>query len=328
MRKCDCAFFCCFIICQLSVCSSAFGQTCSDKSFRKEDSGKYSSANWDVAPGALSRQAFPEKQVFEGFYVGLGITHNRIKSRVTMDDNMSQLAYFGSQSENNPGPLESNGDPSFLDNDDNCRSSQLYCQDTHDEVISSSNISRFGENISLGYGRFFSGNSWFTDNCYAGIETVVDIIDNLRSSQNHVTVLKPQSQVNAMDFGRYTVKYGSFVPTVAFRFGGYISPIDSLLFLRLGYTYMRYKMESGFFPNQKMKGAIFTPILGIGIEKSIADGFSVKTEVDYRFKTSKVHKVALGNFLDGPNKNYKALFKHCVRGYTVRLVGVYHFNLR
>ncbi len=248
------------------------------------------------------------KSDFEGLCVGLGASCDYFRSRVSMDDNLSQLARF----RYNPGYYE-RGEGYY------------YEPDSHGLPLLSTNKYRFGGNVSLGYGAFFSDNSWFTDNCYLGIEVVADVASALSLNSENIVVNNRNNPQGEIDFGKCSVRYEGIAPTVALRFGGYIQAIDSLTFLRLGCRYLRYKMDFEFFPNQTVKSSVFTPIIGLGIEKNVGHGFALKAEIDCSLRSDKTHNVYGGNFRNGPDKDYRAEVKHRIRGYTARFMGVYHF---
>ena len=248
------------------------------------------------------------KSDFEGLYVGLGASCDYFRSRVSMDDNLSQLAYAELH------PREYNRPAGYY-----------YEPDSHGVPVLSANKSRFGGNVSVGYGRFFSDNSWFTNNCYWGVEIIADAAGALKLNSENIVVNNRNNAQGKIDFGKCSVRYEGIVPTAAFRFGGYIQSIDSLAFFRLGCKYLRYKMDFEFFPDQIIRSSVFTPIIGLGFEKNIGHGFALKAEVDYSFRSDKTHDAHGGRFLDGPDKDYSVRIKHSVRGYTARLAGVYHF---
>ena len=248
------------------------------------------------------------KRYLEGLYIGLGVTYDYFKSRVFMDDNMSQLAHF-------------RYDPTHYEKSEG----YYYEPDAHGLPILSANEHRFGGNISVGYGSFFSDNSWFTNNCYFGLEVVADTAGSLSLNSEDIVINNRNNPEGKIDFGKCSVKYDGIVPTVALRFGGYVQSIDSLIFLRVGCKYLRCKMNFEFFPDQNIRSSVFAPTAGLGIEKNMGHGFSMKAEVDYSFRSNKTHDVYRGNFKNGPDDNYRAEMKHRIEGYTVRLAGVYHF---
>lgn len=307
MRVCSCIVLVFLIVFRSHGCFAE----CSDNylyEYVNEYSGIYFDEYSEKSPKNHLKSDESEKSDLAGLYVGLGVTCDHLRGRILMDDNMSQLAYAEHH------PREYNRPEGYY-----------YEPDFHGLTVLSANKSCFGGNISVGYGDFFPDNSWFTDNCYIGVEVATDVAGALDLNSERVIVNNRNNPQGKIDFGKCFVRYEGIVPTATLKFGGYIQGIDSLVFLRMGCKYLRYKVNFEFFPDQTIKSSVFTPIIGLGIEKNVGHRFSLKAEVDYSFRANKTHNVYRGNFLDGPAENYLAILKHGIRGYTARLAGVYHF---
>lgn len=296
MKRCSCVVL---GFCVLSQVNGYFDERFDD--YFDEHPNEYSENYFE------SDEKSSKKRNLEGLYIGLGVFYDYFKSRVLMDDNMSQLARF-------------RYNPTYYEKSEG----YYYEPDAHGLPILSANEHRFGGSISVGYGSFFSDNSWFTDNCYLGVELVADVAGPINLNSEDIVVNNRNNPQGKIDFGKCSVKYEGIVPTAALRFGGYVHAIDSLVFLKVGCKYLRYKMDFEFFPDQTVRSSIFTPTAGLGIEKNMGHGFSLKAEVDYSFRSNKTHNAYKGNFENGPDDKYQAKLKHRVEGCTVRLTGVYH----
>lgn len=175
-------------------------------------------------------------------------------------------------------------------------------------------VGRTGAALALGYGAFFSGS------CYFGGELGLDITGGRQTCQ--------KSAFGVADYGTTRVKTRGLLPTVAFRLGGYVEPLDCMLYARVGLTFLNNKFENSCFPGQGFGSEKFSPIVGLGVEKTISDGCSMRIEGDYRFSADKTKNGLRTNLLGlnaAQQALYKATIKNRVRGYAVRVLFVYRF---
>ena len=170
------------------------------------------------------------------------------------------------------------------------------------------NIGRLGGGIVGGYGIFLDNT------IYVGGEFTVDI-----------TGSKKNENIDSM-YKRSFLKTKGFVPTLAVRFGTYISNIDLLFYVKGGVTFLNSKFENNDTYRESISSQIVTPIVGIGIEKKLCDVYSVRVEGDYRFLLEKTKDGILGYRNTGAiMNNYNASVKNKTHGYAIRMIFVYHF---
>ena len=233
--------------------------------------------------------------IYSGWYIGGGASYQYTESKIIVDDNIDFLMQAAG------GGIISNH-----------------------AVLAKTRIGKLGGSLTAGYGNFIY------DNYYLGGEISLDITKNKSTKSGNV--INVSSDDITVTYGTTTVKTKGFVPTVALRFGGYLSNIDCLLYARLGLTFFNNKFDNESMPNQGFKSRRITPIVGIGVEKKIFDMCSVKIEGDYRFFNSKKRSV-FQKFDDDNGRidynnlveNYNASIKNKNSGYVVRVVCVYHF---
>ncbi|MBQ7672968.1 MAG: hypothetical protein IJT36_00315, partial [Alphaproteobacteria bacterium] len=194
--------------------------------------------------------------------------------------------------------------------DDNASELGFGLPDVHGISLLKANVGRVGAALSVGYGDFITGN------CYLGGEINLDIAGS--KSNEH----------KDNDLGITKLKTRGFVPTVALRLGGYVPSLDCIFYARFGFTFLNNKFESQCVQGQGFGSQKITPIVGLGIEKTIFDGCSMRIEGDYRFSADRKKNDLVGYDPatgDRMNDPYRAAVKNRVRGYVVRVVCVYHF---
>lgn len=235
---------------------------------------------------------------YSGWYVSAGASYQYTEGNIILDDNIDSLMALG------PGVTIS----------------------SHGIDLAKTRIGKLGGSLAAGYGSFIYNNY------YLGGEISLDITGSKSTTSGNVRIFATNGVENCV-YGATTVKTRGLVPTVALRFGRYISNIDSLLYARLGLAFLNNKFDNESMPNQGFGSQRVTPIIGLGIEKKVFDTCSVKLEGDYRFSISK-KKSGFWKFdddgggnLDTTNiiPNYDASIRNKVSGYVVRVVCVYHF---
>lgn len=127
-----------------------------------------------------------------------------------------------------------------------------------------------------------------------------------------------------ISYGKTTIKTGGFIPTFAARAGIYFPKIDSIVYVRVGFTFLNNKFE-----NTVMRDDItcqkISPIVGLGIEKSVFGRCTIRVEGDYRFSANKTKHLNVYDIYTINRDRYSGQIKNKVRGYAIRLFGVYHF---
>ena len=228
---------------------------------------------------------------YAGWYVGCGISYQYTKGDIVLNDNAGQVA----------GAVGG----------------------AHMSLFNT-NVRRTGAALTFGYGDFITGN------CYLGGEINLDITGS-KHTKNEELIIRDAAGDPLMNYGSTEVKTRGLVPTVALRFGGYIQSLDCLFYARVGFTFLNNKFENNAMPGQGFGSQRVTPIVGLGFEKTIFDGCTMRIEGDYRFPADKKRDglwklddddgVLNTDRIDG----YNASVKNKVRGYVVRVVCVYHF---
>ena len=108
------------------------------------------------------------------------------------------------------------------------------------------------------------------------------------------------------------------MPTIAFRLGGWCAPIDSLIYTKLGVSFVaaefQEKHNDMFKDTRKMRR--FAPVVGVGIEKNVYDNFNVRLEGDYRFQVKKEDRSRNLNRINWVNVENR------LKGFTVRVIAV------
>ena len=160
---------------------------------------------------------------------------------------------------------------------------------------------KLGGTLVAGYGIFVTGNF------YLGGEAMLDI------TGNRTTEVKGNNP--------YLARVKGVTPSVAVRFGGWCSPIDSLIYGKVGIAFVRteFQDKSGIVVNNSVrKLSKCAPVVGLGIEKNVYNNINVRLEGNYRFQVKKedVTYYNRGNWVHVENR---------LKGFTVRLIAVYKF---
>ena len=188
---------------------------------------------------------------------------------------------------------------------------------TYGYSLAKPNVGRVGAALALGYGDFITGN------CYLGGEINLDIAGSRQTEK--------ENNFGGDYYGTTKVKTRGFVPTVALKLGGYVPSLDCMFYARVGLTFLNNKFENPYLAGQGFGSQKITPIVGLGIEKTIFDGCSMRIEGDYRFSADKKKDDLVGYEQDGTvrqglaGETTRTTVKNRVRGYVVRVVCVYHF---
>ena len=165
---------------------------------------------------------------------------------------------------------------------------------------------KLGGSLVGGYGNFITGN------CYLGGELILDIAGNKTTNGEYSY---------AGDVYSYYAKVKGFVPSIAMRVGGWLCPIDSLIYARLGIAFVKaeFQEKDPAYFNDTRKINKVAPIIGLGIEKNVYNNINVRLEGDYRFQVKKedVSRMSNGNgYVNVENR---------LKGFTVRLMATYKF---
>ena len=178
----------------------------------------------------------------------------------------------------------------------------------HGLSLIKTNVGRLGGGIVGGYGTFLDNT------IYVGGEFTVDITGS-KKNENTDSMYK-------LSF----LKTKGFIPTLAVRFGTYISNIDLFFYVKGGVTFLNSKFENNDTYRESISSQRVTPIVGIGIERKLCDVYSVRVEGDYRFLSEKTKDGILGYRNTGAiMNNYSASVKNKTHGYAIRILCIYHF---
>ena len=190
-------------------------------------------------------------------------------------------------------------------------------EDVNNRGLNRKNKGKIGGSIDVGYGKFVYSN------LYLGADVNVDISG--RGKTTEIDLYDRGIAGDPVSYGATTVQSNIVTPTFALRVGGYISDVDTLVCVRAGVAWVGAKAKNEFLKNE-VKLSKITPIIGLGVEKNVWRNCSVKLEGDYRFPSSKKIEAKTWSFDDG-SKSIETGFSEevKVRGYSVRLMGVYHF---
>ena len=223
--------------------------------------------------------------IYAGWFLGLGVNYQYTKGEATLSDNIITIR-----------AVESFQDKNLL----------------------TSNVGRIGGTVLVGYGDF-------TGRCYLGGEFSLDIAGRRSKESSEVfnySVLMPDEP--PVPYGKTTIKTGAFIPTLAARAGLYFPTLDSVIYVRVGFTFLNNKFENTYMRDKDIVCQKISPIVGVGIEKNIFGKYTVRIEGDYRFPANKTENL---NRYDGQTRvdGYVGQVKNKVRGYAIRLIGTYHF---
>lgn len=220
---------------------------------------------------------------YSGWFFGLGLSHQYTKGEVQLSDNSKSVTV-------------------------------LDIPDLHSHSLLKSNVGRVGGSVIGGYGDFVTGN------CYLGAEVNVDITGSNKSESEEF--IRTDDFGFDASYGKTTIKTRGIVPTIAARIGWYVPTLDSLVYARVGLTFLNNKFENDQMIGYSFGSQKVSPIVGLGIETTYFGKYGVRLEGDYRFAADKKGKVSINDFT---NDGYVGDLKNKVRGYVVRVVCVYHF---
>ena len=223
---------------------------------------------------------------YSGWFFGLGLSHQYTKGEVQLSDNLDTVT--------------------------------LTLPGLHSHSLLKSNVGRVGGSVIGGYGDFVTGN------CYLGAEVNVDITGSNKSESEEF--IRTDGSGFDASYGKTTIKTRGIVPTIAARIGWYVPTLDSLVYARVGLTFLNNKLENAKMPGCSFGSQKVSPVVGLGIETTYFGKYGVRLEGDYRFAADKKGKVSIneGN-IDLADYGYDGNLKNKVRGYAVRVVCVYHF---
>ena len=237
-------------------------------------------------------ECYDEREAYAGAYIGAGLSYQYTNNRVGVSDNYADV----------PGAMAywTNGK-----NEEAVSKARSYYFSADNWELNGKSKGKIGGSINVGYGQFVK--SCF----YLGADFVLDITSNSKSSQKAKRAYKDT-----------TVWNNEVVPTMALRVGGYVPDVDVLICARLGIALVDAKVKNEYLKNE-IKVRKIAPVVGLSIEKKVWRNCSVKVEGDYRFSTEKEQRID-GGVITGIQGI--AFEKAKTRSYSVRLVGVYHFN--
>ncbi len=250
------------------------------------------------------------KSAYEGPYVGAGLSYQKNMHDVWVSDKLRTDAEAGGLTSdvidgmNVPVAAGSGG---------------YHIKDISDHGINRKNKGKLSGSINAGYGKFVYSN------LYLGADLTLDI-----SGKGKTT------EIDSFDRGGYsndkwepasydstTVQSNVVVPTFAFRLGGYIPDVDTLVCVRAGAAWVGASAKNQTLENEVKLNKI-TPIVGLSIEKNVWKNCSIKLEGDYRFPVSKKVQLKSKKLLD-INDGISVNEEVKIKGYSIRLMGVYRF---
>lgn len=170
----------------------------------------------------------------------------------------------------------------------------------------------FGGSLVAGYGRFISDSKF-----YLGGEIMLDIASNKSTDGNYdvgaagIYVRYP-----------YRSKVRGFVPSIAIRLGGWVCPIDSILYVKVSGALVQaeYQEKDNELNTDKRKINKVAPVVGLGIEKHIYNNWNLRFEGDYKFRIQKTTKTR-----DNADNNIHWNVKNRLSGFSLRLMATYKF---
>ena len=231
-----------------------------------------------------------------GWYAGVGLSYQHQKGNVLLNDNAFTTLV--------PGTYVNNVNRS----------------------INKKHFGRAGGTLLTGFGTFIN---W---GIYIGTEFTLDFAKNKIS-----TTPREEDQHNGiLPIHITSVKTKGTVPTISLRLGGYSPSISTMFYLKLGGSFTDNKFETNSFKDQSLKNKHLIPVLGIGLEKSIASNLNVRFEIDYRFQSKKEKSNLIGYYLNENTNsfepvsdlgfpNYRASLKGKYKGLSARLLTTFHF---
>ena len=187
--------------------------------------------------------------------------------------------------------------------------------DISNHTLNRKNKGKISGSVNAGWGKFVYSN------LYLGADLVLDVSG--RGKTTEVDSLDRGGSVGSISYSTTAVKSNIVVPTLALRVGGYIPDVDTLVCVRAGAAWVGANAK-----NQKLKNEVklnkVVPIIGLSVEKNVWKNCSVKLEGDYRFPVSKKVQIKSENFF-GPGIGINVNEEIKIRGYSLRLMGVYRF---
>ncbi len=188
--------------------------------------------------------------------------------------------------------------------------------DISNHTLNRKNKGKISGSVNAGWGKFVYSN------LYLGADLVLDISGKGKVTEIDSLDRGGKGGLDSIAYGSTTVQSNVVVPTLALRVGGYIPDVDALVCVRAGATWVGANAK-----NQKLENEVklnkVVPIIGLSVEKNVWKNCSVKLEGDYRFPVSKKVQMKYDKLFKGANVNINEEVK--IRGYSLRLMGVYRF---
>ena len=239
------------------------------------------------------------RSAYEGAYVGAGLSYQYNMYDVWVSDKLrTDFAAFSGAA--GVSEMEGRG---------------YTMEDINNRGLNRKNKGKIGGSINAGYGKFVYAN------LYLGADINVDI-----SGKGKTTEIDSYDRGVARDpisYGSTTVQSNVVVPTLALRVGGYIPDVDALVCVRAGAAWVGANAKNQKLANEVKLNKV-VPIIGLSVEKNVWKNCSVKLEGDYRFPVSKKVQIKSENFF-GPGIGINVNEEVKIRGYSLRLMGVYRF---
>ena len=163
---------------------------------------------------------------------------------------------------------------------------------------------RVGGYVELGYGSFIS--DW-----YIGGNVVVDINKKNKQTCEYRGLVAD-------------VEHCGVVPSVSLKIGRYFDAFDGVAFAEFG-LFKNFCRAGAFMAGidtniSKVSNKGFSPVVGLGVEKIVAENIAMKISLNYRIASSKSGYVGGDS---GSGDDYFASMQN--KGYVVRVGCVYHF---
>lgn len=252
-----------------------------------------------AAGGVVSQDNYMDlKKAYAGAYIGGGVSFLSDQIYVRGMDNASAgfLQYASEELRNIPMGEVVDVLQSF--------------SDANKELINTDRR-KIGGSFNIGFGRFFYTN------LYLGVDLTLDVF-----GENKSVATDKEEREYLGTFKTTTVQNAKLIPTFVMKAGEYISGIDFLICSRIGAALVSMKSQNTWFEEEVGVSKI-VPVVGFSLEKAVGKNDSIKLECDYRFAAKK--KVEKTMQILG-----KKMFIACsesirTRGYSIRLMYVYHF---
>lgn len=257
-------------------------------------------AIWAVCcASSEAKDCCESKSAYEGAYVGAGLSYQYNMHDVWVSDKLrTDFAAFSGVA--GVSVMEGRG---------------YTMEDINNRGLNRKNKGKIGGSINAGYGKFVYAN------LYLGADINVDI-----SGKGKTTEIDSYDRGVAGDpisYGSTTVQSNVVVPTLALQVGGYVPDVDTLVCVRVGAAWVGANAKSQKLENE-VKLSKVAPIVGLSVKKNVWKNCFVKLEGDYRFPVSKKIQIKSEKFFGstiGVNVNEEVK----IRGYSLRLMCVYHF---